>query len=568
MSVIHVNQIADKIKKMFMPHLDLKDLPAKDSEREIKILTRCLASYAVYHFGECTEIEAASAVIDGGDDNGIDAVYYSVQNRELLLVQSKFNQKGDGEPDSAEVGKFCNGVKDLFNSDFDRFNAKFQKKIPEIMKALTDFDVRYKLVLVDTCEKSFLAIHAKRLIDDLLDEMNSTGLPEAEKTVTFERLNQGLTYSSLASNMGQPIDLDISLFDWGKIQEPFLGYYGMVVASEIGNWWKAHERKLFNKNIRQVLGATDVNQEIEATIEKSPEKFWYYNNGITIIADDISKSMAGGGSRDVGTFKLKSASIVNGAQTVSTIGKYFQKGGGNLDKARVHVRIVSLLNTPTNFGNDVTRANNRQNKIENRDFVSQDPEQVRIKTELGMGGVEYNIVRSDLFQANDKAIDLQEATISLACASGRTSLAVQAKKGIGKIWENIDGPLYKALFNPSVDGIYVYNCVRIDRKINELLKSCIDSLPKKSGRDYGLLVHGNRLISLLTMKNGDPIKNMKDIASTIDEEYIKNTMDKSIVSMKKVLEKDYTENILGTLFKNNTKCEDIFNKCVKNYTRS
>ncbi len=560
MSIIHINQIADKVKKMFVPYLDLRDLSAKDSEKELKVLTRCLAAYAVYHFGECTEIDAANSVIDGGDDNGIDAVYYSSQNRELLVVQSKWSQKGEGEPDSAEVGKFCKGVKDLFNSDFDRFNVKLQKKVPEIMKALTDFDVRYKLALIDTCEKPSLAEHAKRGIDDLLDEMNSTGLPDAEKTVTFERLNQGLTYSSLASNMGQPIDLDVSLFEWGKIQEPFLGYYGMVVASEIGNWWKAHERKLFYKNIRQVLGSTDVNQEIEVTIEESPERFWYYNNGITIIAEDISKSMVGGGSRDVGTFKLKSASIVNGAQTVSTIGKYFQKGGGNLEKVRVHVRIVSLLNTPNSFGNDVTKSNNRQNKIENRDFVSQDPEQVRIKTELVMGGIEYNIVRSDFFQPNDKAIDLQEATIALACASGRTALAVQAKKGIGRIWENIDGPIYKALFNHSVNGIYVYNCVRVDRKINEFLKEEIDSLPKKMGRRYGLLVHGNRLVSLLTMKKGNFLENIKNITSKIDEKLIKDTMDIVVESVQKILEKDYTENILGTLFKNNTKCEDIVNK--------
>jgi hypothetical protein len=46
-----------------------------------------------------------------------------------------------------------------------------------------------------------------------------------------------------------------------------------------------------------------------------------------------------------------------------------------------------LKDTPIDFGKDVTRANNKQNRIENRDFVSQDPEQARIKTELAIEGI-------------------------------------------------------------------------------------------------------------------------------------------------------------------------------------
>lgn len=65
MSVIHINQIAVKIKKMFEQHLDLKDIPKGDQQRDLKIITRCLAAYAVYHFGECTEIEASNSVVWG-----------------------------------------------------------------------------------------------------------------------------------------------------------------------------------------------------------------------------------------------------------------------------------------------------------------------------------------------------------------------------------------------------------------------------------------------------------------------------------------------------------------------
>jgi hypothetical protein len=96
----------------------------------------------------------------------------------------------------------------------------------------------------------------------------------------------------------------------------------MVSGNEIVQWWKNYNVRLFEKNIRQVLGTTDVNEEIEKTLQTRPELFWYFNNGITIIADSVTKSLVGGGTRDLGSFKLTNIAIVNGAQTVSTIGKY------------------------------------------------------------------------------------------------------------------------------------------------------------------------------------------------------------------------------------------------------
>lgn len=560
MSIIHINQIGEKIKKLFIPNLDLRDVPDKDPEKETKILTRCLAAYSIYSLLDPTVEAAAGAVIDGGDDNGIDAIHYSAQNKRMVIAQSKWIKDGKSEPDSGEIAKFCNGVKDLFEMNFDRFNDKVQNKRPEIEKALSEYETKYTLVVIHTGEKSFLATHSQRLIDDLLDELNSTGEVETEQIVEFIQLNQGRVYSSFALGVGDaPINLEIGLLEWGIVNEPYKAYYGTVSAKEIAKWWEDHQRKLFNRNIRQVLGATDVNDEIEETLVHGPEKFWYYNNGITIIADKIDKSMVGGGNREIGSFKLENASVVNGAQTVSTIGKYAQKESSGLDKAKVQIRIISLKDTPHEFGKEVTRTNNRQNRIENRDFVSQDPEQNRIKAELAIEGIEYNIMRSDSFQASEKAFDLQEATVALACASDFPSLVVQAKKGIGKFYEDLDGSFYKSLFNPSVYGIYVYNCVRIDRKINDILKRKISGLPKKSGRYYGLLVHGNRVIAHLVIKALLLKSKMNNISWKIDDTLLKTTTDDVTDKVYSYLENNYHDNILGTLFKNNRKCIEVIN---------
>jgi hypothetical protein len=557
MSVIHINQISTKITELFRVHLDLSDIGETDESKEDKIITRCLAAYAVYNTVECSPQEAAQSVVDGGDDNGIDAIFYIPISGRMVIVQSKWSKNGSGEPESAGVSKFCTGVRDLFNLNFDRFNNKVKLKQNEIERAIGEYDTKYSLVFIDTCIASDLGVHSMRHIEDLLTEMNNTGDDNAEKLVNFTRLNQGKVHSSLAVSAGNtPIDIELGLTNWGLVSEPYKAYYGMVSGSEIVEWWKNYNTRLFEKNIRQVLGKTDVNDEIEKTLLESPDLFWYFNNGITIIADKIDKSLVGGGNKDYGSFKLTNIAIVNGAQTVSSIGRFglTNENLTNLENVKVSLRMVQLSETPVNFDKDITKFNNRQNRIENRDFVSQDPEQMRIKTELLIDGIDYNIMRSETFQNSEKSFDLVEATVALACASGKTQLAVQAKGGIGKYFETLDKGIYKEIFNPSVNGYYVYNSVTTVRKIETILKNQIISLGRNSGRQYGILVHGNRMIELKTIAELNLRSTLVKIDYTIDEQILEDKVLDVVSRITTFLDNNYPDSILGTLFKNSSKC--------------
>lgn len=561
MSIIHVNQIASKIRELFEGKIDLTDIGENDSQRTEKVLTRCLAAYAVYNYTGCPCVEAASSVVDGGDDNGIDAIYYSPSSRQMVMVQSKWIKKGLGEPESGEIGKFCQGIRDLFNMNFDRFNQKLQNKQTTIEHALQEYDTRYTVILIDTGDRG-LAVHGQRQVDDLLHEMNDAGEGVNEQLVEFERMNQGRVHSSLALSAGnQPIDFEVGLSQWGKISEPYSAFYGMVAGEEVAKWWSDNGRRLFDKNLRQVLGKTEVNDEIRSTIVSASDKFWYFNNGITIVASKIEKSMVGGNTRDIGSFKLTGASVVNGAQTVSTIGAYLAEGGIGLNKVKVQVRIITLSEAPETFGAEVTRTNNRQNKIENRDFVSQDPEQVRIKTELAIDGIDYNIVRSNSFKTSEKSFDLQEATAAIACCSGDPRLAVQAKREIGKFYEDLNKGLYKTIFNGSTTGSYVFSCIKIARVVDACLLLEISTLPKESGRYYGLLVHGNKIITLVAVQRLKLNIAAKGNDFELDEEHLVFVTKEMIQTVFDYLEEKYADNMLGTLFKNLSKCRDIVEYC-------
>lgn len=102
--------------------------------------------------------------------------------------------------------------------------------------------------------------------------------------------------------------------------------------------------------------------------------------------------MVGGADTAFGTFHCEGCSVVNRAQTVGAIGK---QGGGNAAKILVPVRVISLEQGDAGFGENVTKTNDCQNRIENRDFVSLDPEQSRIRTELAIDKIDYQLARSE-----------------------------------------------------------------------------------------------------------------------------------------------------------------------------
>jgi len=111
-------------------------------------------------------------------------------------------------------------------------------------------------------------------------------------------------------------------------------------------------RNLFEDNVRDFLGDSNVNKEILATIEQQPEEFRMLNNGITIVCDSFEQ-------RNV-TLLVENPRIVNGCQTTSVI---CQAGAEtqDLDKIAVLVRIIATKNQA--FIADIVRGTNKQNIV-------------------------------------------------------------------------------------------------------------------------------------------------------------------------------------------------------------
>src|SRR5205823_13025349 len=93
----------------------------------------------------------------------------------------------------------------------------------------------------------------------------------------------------------------VALYDWGQVREPYQGFYGQVAASDVAQWLSKHQNRLFAPNLRVFLGSTEVNTGMVETLTKSPENFWYFNNGITALSRKVAKKPIGGAHARPGT---------------------------------------------------------------------------------------------------------------------------------------------------------------------------------------------------------------------------------------------------------------------------
>ncbi len=138
---------------------------------------------------------------------------------------------------------------------------------------------------------------------------------------------------------------------------------------------------LFGQNLRDSLAKkSKTSKEMKETIDNEPGRFWHYNNGITIIAEtiDLKKDLESG--KDI--IQLTNFSIINGAQTTSTLREYYSEANQRYDDISIqklkNVYVLARLMEITNdrkFGNKIAVYNNSQNAISSRDMVANNPEQ-------------------------------------------------------------------------------------------------------------------------------------------------------------------------------------------------
>lgn len=302
MSVIQVNHIEANCLSRFSLLMDMSDcatMPPDD--KKIKFLSRSIGAFAIAALAKADDATACASVVDEYHDDGIDAFYYDRAEHIAYLAQSKWNVNGNGTVDVGSILKFTQGVNHILENKIELLGPKMQAKADDIRDALYDSQARFVLVVAYTGTQS-LSAEVVAPLDTLIADLNDDAELVSLQIMRQKELHRIVELGA----MGSPIDFDILLREWGKVANPYTVYYGHVDVTDLASWATFGDR-IYTKNIRGFKGSTDVNDAIISTLNSAPEKFLYFNNGITLLCESLEKKMMGGTSRASGVFECKGA---------------------------------------------------------------------------------------------------------------------------------------------------------------------------------------------------------------------------------------------------------------------
>lgn len=485
---VKINRISPKLDELLDGKIDLSDIKNPEEKKTV-FYSRAIAALAVMMRCGIDEGMAAKCVTDGYHDMGIDAVYNDPVQKKLILVQSKWRKNGTGGITQEEASILVQGAKRAIDSDFEGCNDKILAKQADIISALKDINYQVELIFCHTGNQS-ITKYAKRPITELLAQVNEE---DTTDILVFSEIVLSDIYVYLAnSQISDNIILDdVMLSNWGTVDEPYKAYYGTIPASAIGEWYQLYGNRLFARNIRYYKGSTDVNQGIKEGLKTTPEKFFYYNNGIKMLCRKITRKAAHSKDRVAGLFMLEGVSLVNGAQTTGAIGSVFSEQPEVLESAKVLVQMIDLGKAEENEATEITKFTNTQNRIDSKEFAALDPEQERFKMELSFSNIQYLYKSGATIEDTARQISLDEAIVAQACSLDDLSVVATTKRNIGALTENINKVPYRLLFNEKTSSFSLVNNVRVMRVVDSFL---MKNEAKATGRKRLVLVHGNRFM--------------------------------------------------------------------------
>jgi hypothetical protein len=256
--------------------------------------------------------------------------------------------------------------------------------------------------------------------------------------------------------------------------------------------YKKYKTKLFSANVRDYLGSrksdVNINHGIKQTAGESPDNFWVFNNGVTLLVNDFEVDVQPRRT----ALTIKGLSIVNGAQTTGAIGSLKKSPSPT---ALVPVRLIKTTDRDVVY--NVIRYNNSQNKVTAPDFRSTDKVQKRLRDEFKkIPRAEYEGGRrgghEDIIRRRANLLPSYTVGQALAAFHGDPLVAYNQK---AEIW--ISDTLYSQYFNDGTTAthiVFAYSLLRAveGRKLDLIKKSKGDPTSLTSVEEKQLEFFRNR----------------------------------------------------------------------------
>ncbi len=459
-----VSQVRNVLTRDFSDLIDMRDFKNKQPhEWEPAFLSRALAALVVRNVIDCDLRDAAMAVIDGRDDFGIDAVAISETSQHVWLIQSKWSDTGRAGFNTEAAHKFVDGLHQIDQRNFHRFNERLQR-FEDRLRAVLRGPSQITLVLA-LMGPGELSSDVRRIFDDEVEEMNGYG-PRLDYRVVNAR---DLWQQVRENEAPEPVTITATMRQWIYLNSPVEVYQGVVSADDIAQWTVDSDGRLFTDNIRESLGAsaTEVNVGMLTTLKSDPDLFLHFNNGVTVLCDSVGTEFPGRRRQDSPvTLTLHGASVVNGAQTVTAIHQAMRDTPGPAADADVSVHVICTKGGPHEFAKRITKTRNKQNRVEDRDFVALDEVQALIREDFALTLERtYTYKRGEADPGPEYGCSVVQAAVALACAHPNPKLVVRAKQNVDTLWEQGPEGAYPMLFGEQPGAHQIWGSVRLQRAI-------------------------------------------------------------------------------------------------------
>lgn len=296
---------------------------------------------------------------DGANDGGADFIYFDEEELKINICQCKFTQNLNNEDIVNEFSKIEATVNDFRRHTTSKYNVKVRELL---QNAIDRFDpnneaIEYNLFTLSEVNKETLMIKIDSL--DRSYSSNNVTIYSLEDISNYI-IQQETAIERVTDTF--KLQLDGAGNKLGYQTKDSEGAFINVSSESIKQMYNKYLNKgLLDQNIRKFVANRNVDSGIKHTLANEREKFWFYNNGITIACETFQF--------DGNTVKLSNFSIVNGGQTTTLIGKDVNNGPPFF----VPCKLISYQGKG-NFIEKISEATNSQKPIQPRDLKSNSKE--------------------------------------------------------------------------------------------------------------------------------------------------------------------------------------------------
>lgn len=419
------------------------------------------------------------------NDEGIDAVCIDEQTHQVALFNFKYRDKYNVDKEQSKnelltTSKFLSALK---QENIKHLKGKLKTFAEQIILNNNSDDIWNTVLYYVSNENKTLVVHdpnIKQMCDEYGVAIETMGLNELVDITSLHPKNidatlilnrdavMSFTESSLASSKSYIVRLPLTeLIRITCDNAELRGKYNLENDDVLYDT-NVDIRVLFD-NVRGFILQSKYNKNIESTLETEPSKFFFFNNGITIVADNISSTEINSGKKV--KLEISNFQVLNGGQTLRTVHNFNKKNKQNivekLSNAEVLVRLLNI--TDDALKGRIGEYTNSQNSINERDLKSLRPEQVKLEEFLSSNKILYIRKKGDVGQVDmeyDYSVSMELLGQILWAANGFPEMVSNKKREIFTIqYDNLFANNNDLLSNNTVELIRKY------RKIYKEYKS-------------------------------------------------------------------------------------------------